>query len=462
VLTRGGDGEPEGRPDGCPLGHRLAWVSPLVAVCDCKQSHIWRWEPASPGRLRKGALRVESNAVARGLAETLSAGDQPAPAQPEQGDKDMVTQKNVAPTGATGTPGGAAGIALDAMLGIAGSDGVVVRDPHRERRLEKSGLAFRLIADYPLDKINISRSRAGQRRLDLAGRTDPDLVVDYALAMERGSQFPPLVLRSRPAAEGGPYLLDGMHRFDACQLNNRRTHPAYLVEVPDDREADALERSLNFDNGWRPDKADKPVQALQWMQTHGASITETAARFGLKRDQLQNAWNEAFVRRTLGEHGIRPEGIPASAIQRLYQFRSELPVFLEIGRLTLNRNLRGIHLDGLIDDLRRCRSQEDRLRTVQAFREKPEIKSIIERKLVQPRHGGAGSGPVVVEPHHVKPVRDRFLRYLRQARNILDRYPDFNSLQLSLSEDRQQAAELVDEISAAWGRLAEGAAPRAS
>lgn len=149
MNLRGGDAED--RPVRCPMGHGLAWVAPAVAVCACKGSHIWRWEE------KRRALRVETNAVARGLAETLNAGGKPAPAPTRTGAKNMVAQKD------------------RVLVGEGNGNGVVEHVttkelPKRARELERPDRREELKAEQRSRLLQANAQRKDQREQERAER----------------------------------------------------------------------------------------------------------------------------------------------------------------------------------------------------------------------------------------------------------------------------------------------------
>lgn len=185
------------RPEACPVGHALEWIAPGVAVCACSASHIWRYEP----RAARG-LRVETNAVARGLAETLRAGSKPDAAL-TTGAIEMVAQNNERRLNYDVTPDGV----------LAGTREEVVPVPERELPRPMPRLA-ELLDTMKADRIPLG----SLRNVDV--KTYQRDKKKRRVAKIRKDAFwvafgAPLVSLRK---DGSYWVIDGQHRVAALLL----------------------------------------------------------------------------------------------------------------------------------------------------------------------------------------------------------------------------------------------------
>lgn len=109
-------------------------------------------------------------------------------------------------------------------------------------------------------------------------RIDPDVVTDYALAMERGDRFPAVVVFSDGSRL---WLADGFHRVAAASRAGRVELPAQITRgTRDDAAWYAL--GANKSNGLRLSNADKERAVTLALKTRSdASDRDIAAHVGV-------------------------------------------------------------------------------------------------------------------------------------------------------------------------------------
>lgn len=155
------------------------------------------------------------------------------------------------------------------------------RNADTEAWLDEHGIAWTFEPELALASIDVAASMANQARLEAVVE---EVVDRYAADMERGDQFPAVVVNRRPRAKTG-VLIGGNHRTAAAGRVGRSTVPAYVVEV-----APAVAQRLAYEDNRRhglpPGEAERILQAIHLVQT-GASQGEAARVVGLSLGKVQ-------------------------------------------------------------------------------------------------------------------------------------------------------------------------------
>lgn len=156
--------------------------------------------------------------------------------------------------------------------------------PDTERLLDARGARHDYEPALPLDEIHEPTSRDQQYRVEIY---DPATVVRYKTDLERGDQFPPLIVRRRNKT-GGYVLLSGMHRWHAARELGWTTFPAYIVRC-----TPAVGRLISFDANRTHGKPLSPSElgelAARLVELDGMTTEAAAKTVGATVQQVDAA-----------------------------------------------------------------------------------------------------------------------------------------------------------------------------
>jgi hypothetical protein len=148
-----------------------------------------------------------------------------------------------------------------------------MHNPQAEKAFERWGLRYRLVEDFPLDRIQDIQGQQVRFQANIANR---DVVEEYYEQYSNGASFPPVVL-----AEPGT-IIDGNTRLAMARKAKLTTFPAYLVQVSSLDLAKALGAYLNQTGGQRLQQDEAYQAALDMMgenlQFSDAQIAETTGK----------------------------------------------------------------------------------------------------------------------------------------------------------------------------------------
>lgn len=150
-----------------------------------------------------------------------------------------------------------------------------------ERALEARGAKYTYQPNLPLDEIHEPSARDQQYRIEIY---DPTTVDRYKVDLERGDQFPPLIVRRRNKT-GGYVLLSGMHRWHAARRLGWDTFPAYIVTCTPKQG-----RLISFDANRTHGKPLSPSElgelGARLVEMDGMTNAEAAATVGATIQQV--------------------------------------------------------------------------------------------------------------------------------------------------------------------------------
>lgn len=187
-----------------------------------------------------------------------------------------------------------------------------VSDERIEQRLHREGVQWRLHPQVGVYLFDLQRSRNNLARpLPL----DEPTVDGYAVAMEKGVQFPP-VIAYRLGVTGKLVIIDGNHRLAAVRRSGRSSVACYEVLTTDTLVIDRLTRTWNLENGLSLDRQFAVDQAVFMARSRGLTAKAAADLFFLRRTDIEHRLmiDELQVR-------LAREGINSSAISKTHQIK---------------------------------------------------------------------------------------------------------------------------------------------
>jgi len=276
--------------------------------------------------------------------------------------------------------------------------------------------------------IDDEKSLANQARL--GHPLIPHLVDDYAEAAEAGNKFPPLV--AWKDGVGKLVLIDGNNRLHGfLKAGKPALIDVYVVDTDDRAILDRLTRTANRRlNGDRPNRADAVQHALHRVTSFGEPIAVAAADFNVPTEDVQRAYARQMTRRRLDQLGIATSKLTDWMIYRLSTVHND-PLLAAVTHLTTDAQLTGEQMEGLIKAVREPRSEAEQLAVVDDWRERPEVRSRIER-------ARKGSTRPIMTPAH------KALMAMGNIATILAKHPTADQMGLTAPGD-------VDRFMVKWG-----------
>jgi hypothetical protein len=286
--------------------------------------------------------------------------------------------------------------------------------PSHEQALARAGLDIVYDPAVPLERINVTRGKQMQARLE---PLDPDLIDRYAEMFNDGGEPPPLLLWKH--GRGLLVPLDGNQRLAANAQakpgKRRKEFSAYIVETDDQMVADRLCWTFNnLVNGKRMSYDECLQHGIVWHRKYGQPIPQAAKEWGLKLWELQARIVELEMRDLAGAANVElPKdcGTTLNVLSGLRKLGDD--VALEAVKATA---LNGIGLDEvrqLVKDVRSAATHKDKMQAIKDFSAKPATRqSRAETK-----------GGKVRLPKHRLP-RERLQRLLDDAERLLGEFKD--------------------------------------
>jgi len=276
-----------------------------------------------------------------------------------------------------------------------------MRDTVVEAFLTRWGHTFTYVNTVPLDRVRVTdAARANIRPIGL----DDDKVMEYALAMEGGAEFPALVLYGADGAYG---VLTGLHRLEAGKLAKVTTTDAYVLPLDakrDERTIEMLQRVLNTVNGLAPSKAERVMHGIRLI-ARGYSQTDVARMLNLHHSVLSNklAVERATVRAQAA--GLKPVNLTETVLVQLDRLKNP-EVFAQAIRLALEARLTAEQAIDLSREIRQQDCDADALKVLDSWRARLQGTVMETAK-------GQFAGPVS-HARRAGVYFERFQRFLRQ------------------------------------------------
>lgn len=189
------------------------------------------------------------------------------------------------------------------------------RDTKIEKWLDSKGVAFEYVPQVGLEQIDFEKSLQTQARFKAI---EPPIVDRYAIALQNGDPFPPIVLHKR--GRGKLITIDGNHRAVAAQTAGLDTYPpgAYLVTA-DAKTVALLQMEANTRHGL-PTNVEERVAHAIFLIDNGADTKQAAAAMQVPEREVKKRLAKVKADRRADDAGIqrsRWERLQPSVRQRL-------------------------------------------------------------------------------------------------------------------------------------------------
>lgn len=238
--------------------------------------------------------------------------------------------------------------------------------PDTERLLAARNTRFQHVDALPLDEIHEPTSRDQQYRVKIF---DPATVARYKADLDRGDQFPPLIVRRRNRT-GGYVLLSGMHRWHAARELGWESFPAYIVRC-----TPATGRLISFDANRTHGKPLSPSElgelAARLVELDGMSPDDAAATVGASKSQVGTALAAHRCDRRAAETADLDTTHLSLSLRSVMNTITDDVVFGDAAELIVTHNLGGGAAQQLASQLQKL----DRADALELVREKAAMRS---------------------------------------------------------------------------------------
>jgi len=163
-----------------------------------------------------------------------------------------------------------------------------MRETKTENWLNAGGYKWEYVEKVDFKKIDIEGSRSNPARL--LKKVNEEIGWDYAYAMERGDEFPAIILLTLDGSKFQYLIATGVHRHFAYDANGKTSCDAYVVSEGDQYRRELLIRRANTYEGYGVTHDDRILQALEMHQSYPEiTMTQLAKEWGLKLDTIKIA-----------------------------------------------------------------------------------------------------------------------------------------------------------------------------
>lgn len=248
-----------------------------------------------------------------------------------------------------------------------------MRNPTYEQALTNQGVEWEYAERIALVDVDRDKGLRNQARLEMP--LDEELVNAYAAAMQRGDQFPPVVLW-RPG-RGRWQPIDGNQRLAGAAKIGRKEVDAYVVRTADPMLADRLTWTFNnLVNGKRLSTEEALRHAVTFCRKYGMSQAEAAKEWGLSEYQVRNAVRVLSLREVLEEKEIRGvKTLTDDKLLRMAPLEAAGHDVLALGAAAVIEN--GMTTDQILEMTKRvgaAKTQQAKLEAVVAYTRTEEVK----------------------------------------------------------------------------------------
>lgn len=291
-----------------------------------------------------------------------------------------------------------------------------LKDPKVESHLKQMNIEFEVkvvkIADIDLQQSLDRQTRMGKKIND-------DWVLEYATAMQTGSQFPMTILNQLGKSI---WIWSGLHRVHSAELIGETEIEAYLLHVHDPRIQDMLPRVVNTWEGRRPPREELLINAQYLIENYGLETKEAGRLLSLKPEWIVFHMRGGKVLQEIEASGASANGISRSLAIRLAPIAENRNVLRETVKLLKKHDVGFEQAKQIANQVKEGRTEQEQLAEVKKW-----DASLSTTKEAKPK-------PFRTER------RTRFLSLLSGLRNMLVDMERASELQLS-PEDGPKVAE---------------------
>jgi ParB/Sulfiredoxin domain len=304
--------------------------------------------------------------------------------------------------------------------------------PALEAKLAKLGIVWEYREDVQINLIDLDAGKQNQARP--GEEIDEERVEQFRLAMVDGQPFPAVVCYEH--GDGTYYPADGNHRIPAAMGAGYTTIDMYVLKAPEDSVRHLITTSVNLLNGVRPTLAQTIAQAINTIELTGRSATWVAQWYDLPHQTLTRALQRRSALNRLRGVGLSEVKVGQGALEALATIPTDAAL-REATDVVVRARLTERQARDLSRDIRQQHSEAGQLAVVSQVREAPEI----QRRIAE-----AGRGAQRIPPDPIVKRRGQLFGALRNAEQLLKRFPSRLQMGLVLDDQRKEAAELALKV----------------
>ncbi len=298
-----------------------------------------------------------------------------------------------------------------------------VDDPQAESTLKAKKIKFQVVT-LPVSQIDFDASMSQRGRL--MEKLDQDKTNRYGVEMLDGAKFPRPVLN----AHGHKYvILSGNHRGNAAKDAGFTHLEAYVVAIDDPMLLDLLPMTFNIKHGDNVSVDERMEQAKFLIATYSLDRKQVAKDLGLRYEGLNTYLRRQGAVERLEARGVSTVNLSDVILEDLSKIAND-NVFFQAGKVITQNRIRGAAATELIKEVREKKTELEALDVIARH----------EQQAAGTR--GKADGP---SRGNLR-VRVKFLRAVSSLLNMLKRYKNAKSLQITNEEDielvRSQSADL--------------------
>lgn len=317
-------------------------------------------------------------------------------------------------------------MAVDAKS-IPATDATTSGSPDIEHWLTERGVTF----DWSpgLSLFNIDRESSLRNQARVGAPLIDEVVERYTVAMEKGDQFPPIIVYQ----SGKRYVvIDGNHRVAAADRAELGELDAYIVKKASPQQTSVLTYEANTRHGEPTSMVERERQALHLIEL-GASRGEAANLLGVKVARLEYLMNDQEATQRLGSLGYDANDFSSSHRRRMHGVRSDV-VFEALAGLVKSSSMNYETLDRLLPRINAQRNEAQQLAVIAEARREMDA-------VIRTTAGGT--------------IGNSNVRPLVRLTNIVNRIKDFPIDKLPSDLDQVAKDQLRTAVLDATRRLAE-------
>jgi hypothetical protein len=244
------------------------------------------------------------------------------------------------------------------------------RDEAAESKMKQMGVKWEVQTIHVSD-VNLELSLHNNARF--WGTLDPEMVLEYGVAMERGDAFPMIIVEKK----GKQYLiLSGNHRFGAIREVGLTEIEAYVVEGGDKAVIeDMLPRVLNRLHGARQSRQDAITNALYFVDRYGYDCTKAAEAFGLPPHAVIDTQRVRQTRELLATKKVNTERLKDTHIKMLAPIKNE-NVLISAARVVSDAKMTGPEAQDLSKEIRAQKTEAAQMAVIAEYEKRMPTRSI--------------------------------------------------------------------------------------
>lgn len=233
-----------------------------------------------------------------------------------------------------------------------------------EKWLTDAGATFSFQERFNLSKIDREESFRNQARI--GAPIDEDVVLTYAVAMDKGDVFPPIVVYQK----NGRYVnIDGNHRYDSARMVNKDHLPAYTVDNPTPALVALLTYNANTKHG-KPTSLQERLRQGTLLVEMGATRADVARNLNVPIRQLNAHIDQVNTDKRFQSLGItRWDSLARGIRTRLNDIRADR-VMKAAANITIRAKLVTEDVNRLVKEINEKRNESEQIKVVTSWQER--------------------------------------------------------------------------------------------